>query len=128
MDLSAYVLGNRGSISLTMGSFKLRLVIYFMLLALLPLVAATVAFSEVAERGETNATDSRLTTAIRVADLCEEQHLRERIERVLVDRNKLFKALYDAPPLEWRPGTIRNTCRTTGGRPTPGPRSRPARR
>jgi len=67
MDLSAYVLGNRGSIALTMGSFKLRLVIYFMLLALLPLVAATVAFSEVAERGETNATDSRLTTAIRVA-------------------------------------------------------------
>ena len=41
MDLSAYVLGNRGSIALTMGSFKLRLVIYFMLLALLPLVAAT---------------------------------------------------------------------------------------
>jgi hypothetical protein len=33
-----------------MGSFKLRLVIYFMLLALLPLVAATVAFSEVADR------------------------------------------------------------------------------
>ena len=50
-----------------MGSFKLRLVIYFMLLALLPLVAATVAFSEVAERGETGSTDSRLSTAIRVA-------------------------------------------------------------
>ena len=48
MDLSAYVSGNRGSIARTMGSFKLRLVIYFMLLALLPLVAATVAFSEVA--------------------------------------------------------------------------------
>ena len=50
-----------------MGSFKLRLVIYFMLLALLPLVAATVAFSEVAERGETGSADSRLSTAIRVA-------------------------------------------------------------
>jgi diguanylate cyclase (GGDEF)-like protein len=50
-----------------MGSFKLRLVIYFMLLALLPLVAATFAFSEVAERGETGAADSRLSTAIRVA-------------------------------------------------------------
>ena len=67
MDLSAYVLGDRGSIALTMGSFKLRLVIYFMLLALLPLVAATVAFSEVAERGETGSADSRLSTAIRVA-------------------------------------------------------------
>jgi diguanylate cyclase (GGDEF)-like protein len=50
-----------------MGSFKLRLVIYFMLLALLPLVAATVAFSEVAERGETGSADARLSTAIRVA-------------------------------------------------------------
>jgi diguanylate cyclase (GGDEF)-like protein len=50
-----------------MGSFKLRLVTYFMLLALLPLVAATVAFGEVAERGELGAADSRLSTAIRVA-------------------------------------------------------------
>ena len=49
-----------------MGSFKLRLVIYFMLLALLPLVAATAAFSEVAERGETGSADSRLSTAIRL--------------------------------------------------------------
>jgi two-component system cell cycle response regulator len=77
MDLSAYVLGNRGSISLTMGSFKLRLVIYFMLLALLPLVAATVAFSEVAERGETGATDSRLSTAIRVALVEYQEQLEE---------------------------------------------------
>ena len=77
MDLSAYVLGNRGSIALTMGSFKLRLVIYFMLLALLPLVAATVAFSEVAERGETGATDSRLSTAIRVAQAEYEEQLVE---------------------------------------------------
>jgi diguanylate cyclase (GGDEF)-like protein len=50
-----------------MGSFKLRLVIYFMLLALLPLVAATVAFSEVARRGETGSADARLSTAITVA-------------------------------------------------------------
>jgi hypothetical protein len=40
-----------------MGSFKLRLVIYFMLLALLPLVAATVAFTEVAIDGEVSAAD-----------------------------------------------------------------------
>jgi diguanylate cyclase (GGDEF)-like protein len=50
-----------------MGSFKLRLVIYFMLLALLPLVAATVAFTEVAIDGEISAADSRLSTAIAVA-------------------------------------------------------------
>jgi diguanylate cyclase (GGDEF)-like protein len=50
-----------------MGSFKLRLVIYFMLLALLPLVAATVAFTEGAIDGEVSAADSRLSTAIAVA-------------------------------------------------------------
>ena len=50
-----------------MGSFKLRLVIYFMLLALLPLVAVTVAFTEVAIDGEVSAADSRLSTAIAVA-------------------------------------------------------------
>src|SRR5687767_13794777 len=50
-----------------MGSFKLRLVIYFMLLSLLPLVAATVAFTEVAIDGEVSAADSRLSTAIAVA-------------------------------------------------------------
>jgi diguanylate cyclase (GGDEF)-like protein len=59
-----------------MGSFKLRLVIYFMLLALLPLVAATVAFSEVAERGETGSVDSRLSTAIRVAQPDYEEQVR----------------------------------------------------
>ncbi len=63
-----------------MGSFKLRLVIYFMLLALLPLVAATVAFSEVAERGETGSTDSRLSTAIRVAQADYEDQLDEETE------------------------------------------------
>jgi len=50
-----------------MGSFKLRLVIYFMLLALFPLLAATWAFGEVAKRGETGAADARLSTAVRVA-------------------------------------------------------------
>src|SRR5215218_10311866 len=67
MDPSATGSGIHGSDSSLMGSFKLRLVIYFMLLALLPLVAATVAFSEVAERGETGSADARLSTAIRVA-------------------------------------------------------------
>jgi diguanylate cyclase (GGDEF)-like protein len=50
-----------------MGSFKLRLVTYFMLLSLLPLIAATWAFSEVARRGEQGSADARLTTALRVA-------------------------------------------------------------
>jgi len=50
-----------------LGSFKLRLVTYFLLLAILPLVAASWAFSEVATRGEVGNTDSRLNAALRVA-------------------------------------------------------------
>jgi diguanylate cyclase (GGDEF)-like protein len=59
-----------------MGSFKLRLVTYFLLLALLPLVAAYVGFSEVAQRGEVAAADARLSTAIRVA----QEDFKERLE------------------------------------------------
>ena len=78
MDLSAYGSGIFGSQrSKSMGSFKLRLVIYFMLLALLPLVAATVAFGEVAERGEVGSADSRLSTALRVAVADYEEQLDE---------------------------------------------------
>jgi diguanylate cyclase (GGDEF)-like protein len=50
-----------------MGSFKFRLVTYFVLLALLPVLAASWAFSEVSARGETKRVDSRLNAAIRVA-------------------------------------------------------------
>ena len=50
-----------------MGSFKFRLVTYFVLLALLPVLAASWAFSEVAARGETSRVDSRLNAALRVA-------------------------------------------------------------
>ena len=60
-----------------MGSFKLRLVIYFMLLALFPLLAATWAFGEVAERGETGAADGRLSTAIRVAQADYEEQVED---------------------------------------------------
>jgi len=52
-----------------------------------------------------------------MADLSHEEHLKERIERVLVDRNKVFKALYDAPPLEWR--AIFETYRDFGRRLKP---------
>ena len=50
-----------------MGSFKLRLVTYFLLLSLLPLLAASWAFSEVAGRGERGSADARLNAALRVA-------------------------------------------------------------
>ncbi|MGH3021306.1 MAG: diguanylate cyclase [Gaiellaceae bacterium] len=71
-----------------MGSFKLRLVIYFMLLALFPLLAATWAFGEVAERGETGAADARLSTAVRVA----QADYREQVEDAVQRANSLARA------------------------------------
>jgi diguanylate cyclase (GGDEF)-like protein len=50
-----------------MGSFKLRLVTYFVLLSLVPLIAASWAFSQVATRSELANTDARLNAALRVA-------------------------------------------------------------
>jgi adenylosuccinate synthase len=41
-------------------------------------------------------------TAVRVADLADEDRLKEKISRIVTERNKLLKALYDAPPVEWR--------------------------
>lgn len=43
------------------------------------------------------------TTAIRVADLLNEQRLQDKLARVITDRNKVFKVLYDAPPIDWKP-------------------------
>jgi adenylosuccinate synthase len=42
------------------------------------------------------------TSAFRVADLLREDRLRERLEQVVADRNKVFRVLYDAPPMDWR--------------------------
>ncbi len=39
------------------------------------------------------------TTAIRLADLGHEKQLGEKIDRIVGDRNKIFRALYDAPPM-----------------------------
>src|SRR5918992_507014 len=50
-----------------MRSFKLRLVAYFVLLSLLPLLAAAWGFNEVAGRSEVGNADARLNAALRVA-------------------------------------------------------------
>ncbi|CAN5168463.1 hypothetical protein BH18ACT14_BH18ACT14_06980 [soil metagenome] len=50
-----------------LGSFKLRLVAFFLLLSLLPLIAALWAFSEVAQRSETGRADARVSAALRSA-------------------------------------------------------------
>src|SRR5256885_8891818 len=50
-----------------MGSFKVKLVVYFVLLSLLPLAAAFWGFSTVAARSETRRVDARLQAGLRAA-------------------------------------------------------------
>ncbi len=50
-----------------MGSFKVKLVAYFLLLSLLPLAAAFWGFSTVAQRSETRRVDARLEGGLRAA-------------------------------------------------------------
>ena len=52
--------------------------------------------------GPTYADKMHRTSAFRVADLLHEDRLRERLEHVVSDRNKVFRVLYDAPPMDWR--------------------------
>ena len=42
------------------------------------------------------------TTAIRVADLQHEENFKQKVSRIVTERNKVLKALYDAPPLDWK--------------------------
>jgi adenylosuccinate synthase len=55
--------------------------------------------------------------ALRVADLTHEEKLRDKIGHVVADRNKVFKALYDIPPIDWR--EIFETYRDFGRRMRP---------
>jgi diguanylate cyclase (GGDEF)-like protein len=93
-------------------SFKFRLATYFLLLCLLPLLAASWAFSEVAGRGELGRTDSRLNAALRVAATAYSEEIaegagatarelahRESIQRALHSRNRgaLFRVARETP-------------------------------
>ena len=42
------------------------------------------------------------TTAVRVADLLQEERLKQKISQIVGQRNKVLKVLYDSPPLDWR--------------------------
>jgi adenylosuccinate synthase len=52
--------------------------------------------------GPTYADKMHRSTAIRVADLLHEQQLKQRIGRIVTERNKVLKVLYDAEPVEWK--------------------------
>jgi adenylosuccinate synthase len=52
--------------------------------------------------GPTYADKMQRATAIRVADLLREDQLREKIGRIVGERNKVLEVLYDAPPVNWK--------------------------
>ena len=52
--------------------------------------------------GPTYADKMQRATAVRVADLMHEEKLKQKIGRIVTERNKVLKVLYDAPPLDWK--------------------------
>ncbi len=96
-----------------MGSFKVKLVAYFLLLSLLPLAAAFWGFSTVAARSETRRVDARLQAGLRatlatyqeelrVADAAAQKLARDpNFQRALLrhDRTALERLLRDQPHL-----------------------------
>ncbi len=52
--------------------------------------------------GPTYSDKMQRATAIRVADLLHEETLKQKIGRIVNEKNKVLKCLYDAPPLDWR--------------------------
>jgi adenylosuccinate synthase len=52
--------------------------------------------------GPTYADKMTRATALRVSDLTHEENLKQKVSRVVAERNKVLKCLYDAPPLEWK--------------------------
>ncbi len=67
--------------------------------------------------GPTYADKMQRATAVRVADLLHEENLKQKIGRIVNERNKVLQCLYDAPPLEWR--QIFETYRDFGRRLAP---------
>jgi diguanylate cyclase (GGDEF)-like protein len=96
-----------------MGSFKLKLVGYFLLLSLLPLAAAFWGFSTVTSRSETRRVDARLQAGLRAALVAYQERLnaaqrsavtlardptfQDELRRL--DRPDLTRMLRDAPDL-----------------------------
>jgi diguanylate cyclase (GGDEF)-like protein len=62
-------------LSRTTGSFKFKLVAYFVLLSLLPMAAAFTGFNELAKASETRLADARLYAGLRAATAAYQQEL-----------------------------------------------------
>jgi diguanylate cyclase (GGDEF)-like protein len=94
-------------------SFKLKLVVYFLLISLLPLLAAFAGFTAVAQESETRLVDARLQAALRASIAAYQEELaaaerrasqlarNRRFQRALAqgDREELREILGDFPNL-----------------------------
>ncbi|MDB5325362.1 MAG: PurA [Phycisphaerales bacterium] len=67
--------------------------------------------------GPTYADKAHRSTAIRVADLINEDRLKTRVGEIVTDRNVMFAALYGLPPMDWK--AIFETYRALGQRLAP---------
>ena len=52
--------------------------------------------------GPTYADKMQRATAVRVADLLNEEKLKQKVATICIEKNKILSALYDSPPIEWK--------------------------
>jgi adenylosuccinate synthase len=52
--------------------------------------------------GPTYADKMQRATAVRVADLLNEERLKQKVATICIEKNKILFALYDSPPIEWK--------------------------
>jgi adenylosuccinate synthase len=52
--------------------------------------------------GPSYADKMQRATALRVADLLDEAKLKQRIWQIVTEKNKVLRALYDLPPIDWK--------------------------
>src|SRR5438132_6955833 len=102
--LSVIGRGGRSLEGQSMSSFRLKLVVYFLLLSLLPLAAAFSGFAAVAKRSETRLVDARLQAGLRAALAAYEERLSaaDASARALARSPSFQRALaaHDTPALE----------------------------
>lgn len=67
--------------------------------------------------GPTYADKMHRSTAIRVGDLANEERLKQKVAAIAADRNRMLKAMYDAPPIDWK--EVFETYRDHGRRIAP---------
>lgn len=95
-----------------MGSFKVKLVVYFLLLSLLPIAAAYWGFTSVAGQSETRRVDARLQAGLRTALATYQERLdTAQASAETLARNRIFQEELHTRDLP----ELRQTLRDVGG-------------